>query len=316
MNGDNTSSEDGIGYMNSYDNIDGGIEFPPYTEPPPPYSPPKPPHIIAGESPPPYTEVENNNVVSSNNNEVSQQNNCDNNNETSTVNEPHERDDNGTVVSTIGSSNASPNANAQDVNDSSGASDNTTTGCDQFSYLPLTASVHHMNEHNQRLSCPRNLSAAAESAEDHVTLNVDLDCASSPDASPTHVLIRMQGKTARNSLARNSAYHYESVPVNSVNESRAHRQSKPRSPRVRPCSMSARHADSNVTGIAALPSSRSDHVIDLESSRSVRQNPTQLFGNELNQNEVKQTSSGFVAGCPSQINDIAIAHPEQTKTAL
>ena len=43
-----------MAYMSQFDQVDMGIEFPPYEEPPPPYTPPKPSDIPHGEAPPPY----------------------------------------------------------------------------------------------------------------------------------------------------------------------------------------------------------------------------------------------------------------------
>ena len=48
--------EDAVAYMTQLDQVDIGIEFPPYEDPPPPYTPPKPHNIPLGESPPPYEE--------------------------------------------------------------------------------------------------------------------------------------------------------------------------------------------------------------------------------------------------------------------
>ena len=49
--------DDTVAYLPQMDNIDIGIEFPPYEDPPPPYSPPKPPYLPEGEAPPPYDDT-------------------------------------------------------------------------------------------------------------------------------------------------------------------------------------------------------------------------------------------------------------------
>ncbi len=48
--------DDNIAYMPQVDQVDIGIEFPPYEDPPPPYSPPKPAFLPVGEAPPPYDD--------------------------------------------------------------------------------------------------------------------------------------------------------------------------------------------------------------------------------------------------------------------
>lgn len=58
MHGDRRD-EEAVAYMSNFDQVDMGIEFPPYEEPPPPYTPPKPPDIPQGEAPPPYTLTPN-----------------------------------------------------------------------------------------------------------------------------------------------------------------------------------------------------------------------------------------------------------------
>ena len=50
---------DTVAYVSDGDEINIGIEFPPYEDPPPPYSSPKPPSV--GEAPPPYESLQNNN---------------------------------------------------------------------------------------------------------------------------------------------------------------------------------------------------------------------------------------------------------------
>ena len=51
-----------VAYLPQMDNIDIGIEYPPYEDPPPPYTPPKPPYLPEDEAPPPYDDT-NGNVV-------------------------------------------------------------------------------------------------------------------------------------------------------------------------------------------------------------------------------------------------------------
>ncbi|XP_064647048.1 uncharacterized protein LOC135499918 [Lineus longissimus] len=41
-------------YVSEYDDINIGVEIPPYEDPPPPYSPPRPPRNLPMEAPPPY----------------------------------------------------------------------------------------------------------------------------------------------------------------------------------------------------------------------------------------------------------------------
>ncbi|CAH1801820.1 unnamed protein product [Owenia fusiformis] len=56
LNAETRSEDDAVAYVSGYDDVQIGIEFPPYEEPPPPYSPPKPPDDTHGEAPPPYSE--------------------------------------------------------------------------------------------------------------------------------------------------------------------------------------------------------------------------------------------------------------------
>ena len=58
---DEQLGEDSVAYMSHFDQIDMGIEFPPYEDPPPPYTPVKPPDLPPGEAPPPYEPPGNNN---------------------------------------------------------------------------------------------------------------------------------------------------------------------------------------------------------------------------------------------------------------
>ena len=62
--------EDAVAYMSQFDQVDMGIEFPHYEEPPPPYTPPKPPDIPHREAPPPYEATPGlNNPRETNNNQ-------------------------------------------------------------------------------------------------------------------------------------------------------------------------------------------------------------------------------------------------------
>ena len=51
------AEDDNVAYMAQFDQLDMGLDFTPYDDPPPPYSPPKPPRVPMGEAPPPYEEA-------------------------------------------------------------------------------------------------------------------------------------------------------------------------------------------------------------------------------------------------------------------
>ena len=51
------AEDDNVAYMAQFDQLDMGLDFTPYDDPPPPYSSPKPPRVPMGEAPPPYEEA-------------------------------------------------------------------------------------------------------------------------------------------------------------------------------------------------------------------------------------------------------------------